>query len=77
MVVKEEGKVLPHPMELMSAQIARLSLKPEDTLVVRCTPPINSEACSRIKRDLQAIIGHQRILVISAEIELSVLEPAS
>lgn len=59
---------------VIKVEVAKLVLRPEDTLVVRCTPPISGETATRIKRDLQQIVDHQKILVISSEIELQVLQ---
>lgn len=66
-------------MELITAQIARLSLKPEDTLVVRCVngPPLQWETAVRIKQEVKHVTGHDKVLVVDDRVQLSVLEPAA
>jgi len=66
----------PPSLGLITAQIARLSLAPDDTLVVRCLGPLQQATAERIKSYICNAIGHNKILVVGEDVELTVLDAA-
>ena len=55
-------------------KIARLQLQPSDTLVVKAVDLIISDqAAERVRQQVSAATGHDRVMVIDSTIDLSVL----
>jgi hypothetical protein len=75
MVVKDAVEKV--EMELITAQIARLELKPTDVLVVRMVGhgPLSNRVADIIRAQLRDALGTDRkVLVCDESMELSILE---
>lgn len=70
-------KEFPEALELMSAQIARLSLKPSDTLVIRLMDRnLPHQTIDRVRQIVRQGTDHQKVLILTDGAEISVLEAA-
>lgn len=61
------------PEEELQFEIARLEMRPGDTLVARPTRPLASEAVSRLHAYLSRALPETRVVVVDAAVELSVV----
>lgn len=57
-------------------QIAKLALGPDDVLVARIGRPVSSVVTNELRAQLERRTGLDRVLVISSEVELSILSKA-
>jgi len=56
-------------------KISTLSLKPNDTLVVKVKFCIGSDTATRLQAWVRAETGHQRVLILDDKLDLSVMKP--
>jgi hypothetical protein len=55
-------------------ELARVRLDPRDTLVVTVPQGASVDTCARVKAQVQAATQHERVLVVTANVNLHVLE---
>lgn len=65
-------------MEVITVEIAKLSLKPGERLVVRVASPMTENEVSELKKYLYTFLGPDipGIILVGDDITLSVIEPA-
>ncbi len=63
--------------DVVQLEVARISLRPGDVLVVRCPNPLPREVSAALKTNVEAVLPHGcKCLVMPTGFDLSVIEKA-
>jgi hypothetical protein len=55
--------------------VKRLSLSPDDTLVIRLAGSLSMEEARRLREQVRALTAHDRVLILDHSAELTVVTP--
>jgi hypothetical protein len=82
---RAQHRLIPHPGPIVDSfdivravvvEVTKLSLKPTDTLVITVPHWVQDEDLHRLANQAKKAIDHQRVVVVTDDMKLSVVERA-
>ena len=69
-----ESNHVTQTVEVLRVEIAKLELKPTDWVVLKVKEDLSQEQTYRFSEQAKAILNHDRVMVLSGHVDLTVLE---